>query len=146
MSKISSENMFCCLKIDFLSFFIYVLCYIYWFSRSVSNILSTTFNWGKWVKWVIQGQELNISLWNLFLWIQCPRIGVIKGIEILTFITKCSFWGSFCWVQWVKWATTWSKPQNFAQEPILLDSAHLNYVKKSASKALLKIAPNVLFL
>ena len=21
-------------------------------------------------------QELNISLWNLFLWIQCPRIGV----------------------------------------------------------------------
>ena len=58
------------------SFFIYVLCYIYWFSRSVSNILSTTFNWAKWVKWVIQGQELNISLWNLFLWIQCPRIGV----------------------------------------------------------------------
>ena len=30
--------------------------------------------------------------------------------------------------------------------PILLDSAPLNYVKKSASKALLKIATNVLFL
>ena len=28
---------------------------------------------------------------------------------------------------------------------ILLDSAPLNYVKKSTSKALLKIAPNVLF-
>ena len=66
-----------CLKTDFLSFFIYVLCYIFWFSRSVSNMLSTTFNWAKWAKWVglIQGQELNISLWNLFLWIQCPRIG-----------------------------------------------------------------------
>ena len=69
--------LFFCLKTDFLSFFVYVLCYIFWFSRSVSNMLSTTFNWAKWAKWVglIQGQELNISLWNLFLWIQCPRIG-----------------------------------------------------------------------
>ena len=69
--------LFFCLKTDFLSFFIYVLCYIFWFSRSVSNMLSTTFKWTKWAKWVglIQGQELNISLWNLFRWIQCPRIG-----------------------------------------------------------------------
>ena len=29
--------LFFCLKTDFLSFFIYVLCYIFWFSRSVSN-------------------------------------------------------------------------------------------------------------
>ena len=39
--------LFFCLKTDFLSFFIYVLCYIFWFSRSVSNMLSTTFNWGQ---------------------------------------------------------------------------------------------------
>ena len=75
MSKYTVKTFFC-LKTDLISFFIYVLCYIFWFSKSVSNMSGTTFNWAKWVKWVIQGQELNISLWNLFLWIQCPRIGV----------------------------------------------------------------------
>ena len=93
---------FFCLKTDFLSFFIYVLCYIFWFSRSFPNILSTTFNWAKWVKWVIQGQELNISLWNLFLWIQCPRIGIkdrhsyfyyqmlFSGVILLNTLSKMS--------------------------------------------------------
>ena len=138
MSKISKYTVktFFCLKIDSLSFFIYVLCYIYWFSRSVSNILSTTFNWAKWVQWVIQGQELNISLWNLFLWIQCPRIGVRDRNSY--FYHQMLFLGVIL-LRWVKWAITWSKPQNFAWEPILFDSAPLNYVKKSASKALLKI-------
>ena len=90
------------LKTNFLSFFMYVLCYIFWFLRFVSNILSTTFNWAKWVKWVIQCQELNISLWNLFLWIECPRIGVrdrnsyfyhqmlILGVILLNTVSKMS--------------------------------------------------------
>ena len=69
-------KLFFCLKTDFLSFFTYDLCYIFWFSRSVSNMLSNSFNWVKWVKWVIQGQELNTSIWNLFLWSQCPQIWV----------------------------------------------------------------------
>ena len=55
------------------------------------------------------------------------------------------FLGVIFLVRWVKSAITWSKPKNIAWEPILLDSAPLNYVKKSASKALFKIAPNVLF-
>ena len=46
---------------------------------------------------------------------------------------------------WVKWASTWSKPHNFAWNPILLDSAPLKYVKKSGSSALLKIAPTSSF-
>ena len=37
------------------------------------------------------------------------------------------------------------KTSKFCLGPILLDSAPLNYFKKSASKSLLKIAPNVLF-
>ena len=76
MNKYTVKTIIFCLKTDVLSFFICDLCSIFWFSRSVSNMLSTTFNWAKWVKWVIQGQEPNISLWNLFLWIQCLRIGV----------------------------------------------------------------------
>ena len=61
------------------------------------------------------------------------------------FYHQMLFLGVIFLVRWVKWAITWSKPKNIAWEPILLDSAPLNYVKKSASKALLKIAPNVLF-
>ena len=57
----------------------------------------------------------------------------------------CYGW-SFCWAHWVKWAIAWSKLRNCAWDPILLDSAPLNYVKKSGSKALLKIAPNSSFL
>ena len=118
--------LFFCLKTDCLSFFIYVLCYIFWFSRSVSNMFSTTFNWAKWAKWVglIQGQELNISLWNLFLWIQCPRI--VERDRNSYFYHQMLFLEVICWVHWVKWAISWPKPQNFAWEPILLDSAPFN--------------------
>ena len=38
------------------------------------------------------------------------------------------------------------KPRNCAWDPTLLDSVPLNYVKKSGSKALLKIPPNSSFL
>ena len=38
------------------------------------------------------------------------------------------------------------KTSIFSWDPILLDSAPLNYVKMSGFKALLKIAPNLLFL
>ena len=38
------------------------------------------------------------------------------------------------------------KTSIFSWDPILLDSAPLNYVKMSLFKALLKIAPNLLFL
>ena len=37
------------------------------------------------------------------------------------------------------------KTSIFSWDPILLDSAPLNYVKMSGFKALLKIAPNLLF-
>ena len=121
--QVHSENYYLLLENWFPFIFIYDLCYEFWFSRSVSNMLSTTFNWAKWVKWIIPCQELNISLWNLFLWIQCPRIWVR---DRNSFITECSFWRSFCWVHWVKRAITWSKPHNCAWEPILLDSAPLN--------------------
>ena len=136
-------NFFVWLKTDLISFFIYGLCYKVWFSRPASNVLSPAFNWAKWVKWVTQSQELNVSLWNWLHWIQCLRIGLRDIISY--FITKCSFWRSFCWGHWVKWAITWSKPHNCAWDNILLDSAPLKYVKKPDSKALLKIAPDLLF-
>ena len=63
------ENWFNCI-------FFYDLCCKFWFSRPTSNVLSPAFSWSKWVKWVTQGQELNISLWNWFHWIQCLRIGL----------------------------------------------------------------------
>ena len=74
--QVHSENFFVWLKTDLISFFIYDLCYKFWFSRPASNVLSPAFNWAKWVKWVIQGQELNVSLWNWLHWIQCLRIGL----------------------------------------------------------------------
>ena len=62
--QVHSENIFVWLKPDLISFFICDLCYKFWFSRPASNVLSPAFNWAKWVKWVTQGQELNVSLWN----------------------------------------------------------------------------------
>ena len=117
---------------------------LYWFSRSVSNILSTTFNWAKWVKWVIQGQELNISLWNLFLWIQCPRIGVRDWNSY--FYHKMLFLGVILLSTVSKLSNYMVKTSKFCLGTHLIGFTPLNYVRKSASKSLLKIAPNVLFL
>ena len=187
-----NENFLGDLKTDLIAFFIYDLWYKFWFSRPTSNVLSPAFNWSKWVKWVTQGQELNVSLCNWFHWIQCLRIGYnqMLFLEVIFFFfffflpyhlflhhlenrTKpistpydgrrwwdsnlrtpaCKspalplcYGRSFCWAHWVKWAIAWSKLRNCAWDPILLDSAPLNYVKKSGSKALLKIAPNSSFL
>ena len=74
--QVHSENIFVWLKPDLISFFICDLCYIFWFSRPASNVLSPAFNWAKWVKWITQGQELNVSLWNRLHWIQCLQIGL----------------------------------------------------------------------
>ena len=74
--QVHSKKFFVWLKFDLIQFFICDLCYKFWFSRPASNVLSPAFNWAKWVKWVTQGQELNISLWNWFHWIQCLRIGL----------------------------------------------------------------------
>ena len=92
-------------------------------SQDLSQIfLSTTFNWAKWVKWVIQCQELNISLWNLFLWIQCPRIGIrdrnsyfyhqmlFSGVILMNTVSKMSHYmvillgNSSYWIQhpWIR--------------------------------------------
>ena len=87
-----------------------------------------------------RAQYITLKLISL---IQRPWIGV--GDRNSYFYHQMLFLGVIFLVRLVKWAITWSKPKNIAWEPILLDSAPLKYVKKSASKALLKIAPNVLF-
>ena len=123
--------------------FIYVLCYKFWFSRPASNVLSPVFNWAKWIEWVTQGQELKISLWNWLHWIQCLQIGLRDIISY--FYYQMLFLEAILLSTLSKMSNYMVKTSIFSWDPILLDSALLNYVKMSGFKALLKIAPNLLF-
>ena len=123
-AHLHSENYYFLLENWFPAIFIYDLCYKFWLSRSVSNVLSTTFNWAKWVKWVIPCQELNISLWNLFLWIQYPQIGVRDRNSY--FYHQMLFLEVILLSTLSEMSNYMVKTSNFCGEPILLDSACLN--------------------
>ena len=76
--------------------------------------------------------------------IQCLRIGLRDIISC--FYHQMLFLEVILLSTLSKMSNYLVKPQNFAWDSILLDSAPLNYVKKSGSNALLKIALTSSFL